>query len=139
MKHLILGLLLMIAQNSMARINLENTGIVDLQSDQTEMSVSVAYPIAYITGVCSLEIVADAYNREHIIQKLLDQVDILDFSGRQILHPLIVSDTVIRMNLAPSYVDGIVLRARNGISLKEAIRKTLGSDRRVVIRPRSCN
>lgn len=143
MKHIILVTLLVLAQNSFGksiddRIYLENTETANLQSDLAELSVSVSYPMEEMSGVCSLDIVADSYNRHHQIEKLLDRVEILNFFelGNQV--STVISSTVIRVNLRPSYVDGIIVRTKNGSSLKEAIAEALGPDRKVVIMPRSC-
>lgn len=144
MKHIMLVTLLVLAQNSFGkssngRIYLGNTETADLQSDLAELSVTVAYPMEEITGVCSLDLVADSYNRHYPIEKFLDRVEILNFFEQKKQVSTVISSTVIRVNLrAAAYVDGIIVRTKNGSSLKEAIAETLGPNRKVVIMPRSC-
>ena len=143
MKHLILGLMLILSQavfaNNILRLSLENTDTANLQIDQAELAVTLAYPMESISGVCSLDIVADSYSRNTEIENLLKQVEIFNFFQHNVIQPLVISNTVLRVNLAPSYVDGVRIRTKDGQSLKSAIAKTLGVERKVVIMPRSCN
>lgn len=144
MKTLICTLALLIGFNSQAElidndIHLSNTITQDLHNlDNTGLTVRVAYPGLGISGVCAIDMIADSYRRDIPIQKLLEVVEISSLLG-DASNAKVVSSTIIRIPLVlEAFVDLVTLSTKDGSSLKEAINKSLGENRRVVLMPRAC-
>ncbi len=125
------------AQNEVSSITLGNTGSLNLQLNQPKIEVLISYPMEHISGVCSFDLVSDAYYRDTPIQNLLTEVELLNPFFKQPDYK-VISKTIIRIFLAPTYIDGVTLKTKKGITLKEAIATTLGPNRTVVLLPRSC-
>lgn len=120
-------------------IYLRNTDVASLDLNTSVKKVAVAYPGREVSDVCSLDIVTDSYFRHMPISLFLDRVEILGMFHNKVRSVDASSSTVLRFQLvARSYVDGIIIRSKNGESLKDSITKSLGAGRKVVIIPRSC-
>lgn len=135
---LILGLYTSFANAEDISVRLANTDTSNLQIEQSQLKVVVDYPTPNVSGICGIDIVADSYFRQHSIEKLLDQVNILDFFGKDSARYTVISNTRIRIYLNDSFVDGTILITKDGRTLKEAIASTLGASRKVVLMPKSC-
>jgi hypothetical protein len=123
-------------------IYLDNTSVENINIDESSLSVLVSYPGKSISGVCSIEIVADSYRRERSIESLIAELDFTNpFGPGEVSSKIqVVSDKVARFALIPEiHLDGFVLSPRNKtLTLRELIEQILGKDRKVVVMPRSC-
>lgn len=123
-------------------VYLNNTSIESINIDEPFLRILVSYPGLFVSGVCSIEIVADSYFREKAIRNLVDELNIISAFGSDEAprRGQIVSDKTVRFNLIrESYVDGIVIRPKDeSLTLRGLIEKTLGKNRKVVAMPRSC-
>lgn len=119
---------------------LENTSVKTLQNENNEMTVFVSYPGRGISGICDIEIVADSFGRQAPIRNLLNALEIKSAFGSNQDSPVkVISSMTLRIPLRTGgYTDGAVIRTKDGKSLRENIERTLGSNRTVVLMPRSC-
>lgn len=142
MKTMLMLLTLLTASPALAatRLFLDNTSTLGLQRGESEIEVLVSYPGHTISGVCAIEIVADSYGRVAPIAKLKDALDFVGgFEPNEGRPVETISDKALRIELRPGgYLDGVILRTKDGTSLMATIERTLGVTRQVVVMPRSC-
>lgn len=123
-------------------IYLDNTSLASINVDQPYIRVMVSYPGISISGVCSIDIVADSYNRDKPIKNLIEQLEISTPFGKDKPNreAQIISATTARLALiVDTYLDGVLINPRNPwFNLRDIIEETLGKNRRVVVIPRSC-
>ena len=129
-----------LARNDHAGIRLTNTTQASFLVDEPGLAVAVDYPGMQISGVCAIEIVADSYRRGNAMHRLLAELEIQNFFGDSKKHGVeLVNDTVLRISLiVNTYVDGVVIVSKDGSTLKQVVERTLGKNRTVIVRPRSC-
>ena len=119
---------------------ISNVSVTNLEVDADEIGLSVSYPGPSISGICGVEIRADNYNRHMPIQKFMDAVEVPS-RFEQELHPRVIKSTTIEIDLEYmdlSYGVWFSVKTKDGSSLKETIKKTLGENRTVVAIATSC-
>jgi hypothetical protein len=120
---------------------LHNIDLLDLRADDSELVVEVAAPGPRTSGICALEIRADAFDRLAPISALFDRLRFSDIFGRKDPTASMEGELTIVIGLRgldTSYMDGISISTRDGSSLRSVIQKTLG-ERPVVIIGRACS
>lgn len=140
MKQLVAFLFLLVSTQAFAQDRfLDNTSVIDLATAELELTVKVSYPMPAISGVCAIEIVADAYGRRVPVENLLSALNITNaFDPSPIRSVEVISDKAVRIRLFEGFIDGVVISSKDGSSLIEVIKRTLGENRKVVLLPRSC-
>lgn len=124
------------AQASVPEVmNISNTDMINLQTNDSKMSLSVQYPGPEISGVCGVEIRADSYNRHISIAGLLNAIEVVNDLG---IAPVVSvqNDMTVLMDLSSAkwaYGTWFSIHTKNGKSLKEVILETLGENRKVVL------
>jgi hypothetical protein len=120
-------------------ILLDNTSLQSLQLNESSVRVMVSYPGHEISGVCEIEIVADSFNRNIPVERLLNEIEVRSGFGEGAIAPQVVSEMALRIPLMTgTFTDGITVTTKSGKPLKEVIESVLGKARRVVVLPRSC-
>lgn len=119
---------------------ISNVSLTNLAVESNELGLSVSYPGPSISGICGVEIRADNYNRHMPIQKFMDAVDIPS-RFEQGINPRVLNSTTIEIDLQHmnlSYGVWFSVKTKDGSSLKETIKKTLGENRTVVAIATTC-
>ncbi len=121
-------------------IDLTNTTIVDLSIEESSVGISIDYPGKEISGICSVEIVADSYGRDIPVENLLERIVLESGPNHGTPAYKVVSPMVIRIDLGlGGFQDSFLLKTKNGETLASAIKNSLGSNRTVVLMPRTCD
>lgn len=125
-----------IAQAKPLRQNilLTNVMTIDLQIKESEIGLSVLYPGPSISGICGIEIRADSP-----IENFLNVIEIKSFDPR--IQAKLVNSTTIDIDMSTqdmSYVADVSIVTKDGSSLGNAIKKTLGENRTVIALATTC-
>lgn len=112
-----------------------NTGLINLAVDAPTISLVLPYPGPNISGLCGVEIRADSYNRQKSIKNLLAALSVRKDLGATPIVSLKNNMTVlIDLSAASgSYGTWFSIRTKNGDSLSDTIKATLGDSRLVVL------
>lgn len=119
---------------------LSNVNTANLQVEESEIGLSVSYPGPSISGICGVEIRADNDNRDIPIKNFLDAVE-MPSRFEQGLNPKAINSTTIDIDL--KHLDlgfGVwfTVKTKDGSSLKETIKRTLGENRTVIAVATTC-
>lgn len=124
-------------------IYVSNTDIINLDLDKKSVTIAVPYPGTKISGVCGIEIRADSYGRNLAIKNFLDEILITSSFGPDRLNkikPRILNDMTIFFAIPDNNAYGFwfSIETKNGSTLNQTIRDTLGDSRNVVLLGSSC-
>lgn len=145
MKSLLVLLTLLVSSPAFAErpnnepIYLDNVTVLNLAQGKSEMTIFISYAGPTFSGICAIEIVADGMGRHGSVSPLLGALKFTNpFSLRD--QPVQdVSGRALRIHFfGDSYIGGVKIQTRDGSSLADVIKNTLGENRRVVVMPRSC-
>jgi hypothetical protein len=127
------------SQASDGWIDVENISAESLQVDLAAVSVAVSYPGKEISGICGVEIRADSWGRVDPIEKFVKAVNIAsDYNDICVTVKDAITVDVDLPHSEGLYMAAFTVKTKNGKSLKEVIRQTLGDNRTVVLIGRSC-
>jgi len=128
------------ANASQLATDISNVELIDLNIESSSINIQLQYPGPMISGLCGVEIRADSHGRHKAIESLLYGVTIANVIG---VEPIVSvkNDMTILIDLTEAsgtYVTQFSIQTFDGVSLKEAIRKTIGEDRIVKLIGVSC-
>lgn len=121
--------------------DITNMDMIDLNVESSSLSLALQYPGPNISGLCGVEIRANSQGRDKLIHNLLYGVTITNDLG---VNPIISikNDMTILIDLSEAsgtYTTQFSIKTFDGVSLKEAIRKTLGENRIVKLVGVTCS
>lgn len=119
-------------------IYVSNTDRHNLGLDQKSLSVGVQYTGANISGVCGIEIRADSNGRHKTIENFLSAIKIKDSNDNDIDVRILNKLTILFRIPTGKYVYWFSIETKDGSTLKETIKDTLGDPRTVILLGSSC-
>ena len=133
------GIIAQASQNQ--DVLLSNVNTANLQVKDSEIGLSVSYPGPSISGICGIEIRSDNYNRDIPIKNFLEAVEMIPRFEQQVLNPKIINAATIDIDLKHldlGYGVWFTVKTKDGSSLKETIKRTLGENRTVIAVATTC-
>lgn len=119
-------------------VYVSNMDVFNLDLDQNSISVNVPYPGPTISGVCGIEIRADSYGRQKAIEDFLSAINITHPSGNGLEIKIINRSTLLFRFPLGGYAFWFSIETKDGSSLKQTIKDTLGNSRTVILLGSSC-
>lgn len=119
---------------------LSNVNTANLQIEDSEIGLNVSYPGPSISEICGVEIRADNDNRHIPIKNFLDAVEIHS-RFEQGLKPKDINATTIDISLKHldmAFGVWFTIKTKDGSSLEETIKRTLGENRTVIAIASTC-